>query len=59
VVFLGALEKLEPGGRVRYLVDPRYNHHSAALKLADELLNYPAATSSSPSRLTRRCPSRT
>ncbi len=40
VVFFGALEKLEPGGRVRYLVDPRYNHHCAALKLADELLNY-------------------
>lgn len=43
VAWLDSLVRLLPGGGVEYLVDPRYGHHDAGLRLAHELLAFLAS----------------
>lgn len=38
--WLSAFMHLKPGGKVEYLVDPRFQHHDAAEALAETLLAY-------------------
>jgi hypothetical protein len=40
VAWFDSVVKLQPGGAVEYLVDPRYGHHDAALELGRVLSRY-------------------
>lgn len=48
VAWFDAVVKLQPGGGVEYLVDPRYGHHEAALELGRALRSYLDAEAAGP-----------
>jgi hypothetical protein len=48
VAWFDAVLRLRPHGEVQYLVDPRYSHHDAAMKLSEVISTYLAGTASAP-----------